>query len=62
GMTCQHCVANVRRAIESQGKFDLVLVDQVSGMVQVAGAAVQREPLVKAVADAGYRVVDGEGE
>jgi copper chaperone CopZ len=59
GMTCQHCVANVRRAIESQGAFDQVVVDQVSGVVQVVGSGLQREQLAKAVADAGYRVVDG---
>jgi uncharacterized membrane protein YraQ (UPF0718 family)/copper chaperone CopZ len=61
GMTCQHCVANVRRAIESQGEFDMVRVDQVSGVVQVIGPKLQRDQLAKAVNDAGYRVVDEDG-
>jgi copper chaperone CopZ len=56
GMTCQHCVANVRQALESQERVDKVAIDLSSGRVQVRGAQLRRADLVSAVTNAGYRV------
>jgi uncharacterized membrane protein YraQ (UPF0718 family)/copper chaperone CopZ len=56
GMTCQHCVANVRRAIESLGPVNKVVIDQGSGRVEVVGSQLQRGNLAQAVENAGYRV------
>lgn len=56
GMTCQHCVANVRQALESQERVDKVVIDLSSGRVQVAGEQLRREDLVSAVTNAGYRI------
>lgn len=56
GMTCQHCVANVRRAIESTGPVDKVVIDQGSGRVEVVGGQLQRGNLAQAIENAGYQV------
>jgi copper chaperone CopZ len=61
GMTCQHCVANVRQALESQERVDKVVIDLSSGRVQVAGEQLRREDLVSAVISAGYRIGSGDG-
>lgn len=60
GMTCQHCVANVRRALEAVENVEEVLADLSSGRVQVTGDHLQTERLAGAVTRAGYRVVDDE--
>jgi uncharacterized membrane protein YraQ (UPF0718 family)/copper chaperone CopZ len=58
GMTCQHCVTNVRRALQSLNGVEQVAVDLGSGTVRVRGGRLRREELAGAVSGAGYRVVD----
>lgn len=53
GMTCQHCVRNVREAIEDLDPAAEVSVDLASGRVDVK-AAPPRETIRQAIADAGY--------
>ena len=54
GMTCQHCVRNVREAIEDLDPAAEVVVDLASGRVDVK-AATPREAIRQAIVDAGYR-------
>jgi uncharacterized membrane protein YraQ (UPF0718 family)/copper chaperone CopZ len=58
GMTCQHCVANVKNALESLDRVEQVSADLGSGLVQVRGDHLQRDELSEIVSRAGYRVVD----
>ncbi len=55
GMTCQHCVRNVREAIEDLDPAAEVVVDLASGRVDVT-AGTPREAIRQAIVDAGYRV------
>ena len=54
GMTCQHCVGAVTRALESVPGVTGVRVDLAGGLARVEGEA-RPEALVQAVADAGYK-------
>jgi len=54
GMTCQHCVRNVREAIEDLDPAAEVSVDLASGLVDVKGST-PREAVRQAIVDAGYR-------
>ena len=56
GMSCQHCVKSVTRAIQEQDPKAEVQVDLVSGRVQ-AQTALSREALVQAIVDEGYEVL-----
>lgn len=60
GMTCQHCVANVRNALQSVEQVDGVVADLGSGSVRVSGQHLDRASLAAAVHRAGYRVVDAD--
>ena len=56
GMSCQHCVAAVTRAIQEQDAGAQVQVDLSAGKVAVqAGASV--DTLKAAIDEAGYTVV-----
>jgi len=60
GMTCPHCVATVKRAIESVPGVEEALVDLQSGMVEIKhvceNGIVTRAKI--AVTGAGYTVKD----
>lgn len=55
GMSCQHCVAAVTRALEAVPGVGSVLVDLDSGLARVQGEA-EAAALERAVIDAGYGV------
>lgn len=57
GMTCQHCVRHVTRALERVEGVEAVAVDLEAGRAEVrprAGTRPAPEALVAAVRDAGY--------
>ena len=56
GMSCQHCVKGVTRAILEQDPQAQVQVDLGQGRVQ-ALTSLPREAVVKAIADEGYEVL-----
>jgi hypothetical protein len=58
GMTCQHCVASVKNALQSVDEVEQVVADLGSGIVHVSGGQLRRELLEGAVTRAGFRVVD----
>ena len=58
GMTCQHCVANVRHAVEGIGDVEQVSADLDSGRVWIRGKHLDPEPFVAAIVRAGYTVID----
>ncbi len=55
GMSCQHCVANVKKALESLDGVDSVEVTLDPGQVTVEGSA-EAEAVKAAIAAAGYTV------
>ena len=60
GMSCQHCVAAVTRAIQEQAAGAQVQVDLSAGKVAVqSGASV--DTLKAAIDEAGYTVVGVDG-
>ncbi|ALL64685.1 Copper chaperone [Paraburkholderia caribensis MBA4] len=60
GMSCQHCVAAVTRAIQEQDAAAQVQVDLSAGKVAVeSGASV--DTLKAAIDEAGYTVVGVDG-
>jgi copper ion binding protein len=55
GMTCDHCVASIRKAVGGVAGVTDVAVDLPSGQVTVtADSAPDQEALRAAVEDAGY--------
>lgn len=56
GMTCSHCVANVKQALESIDEVVEAKPDLASGRVQISGQNLDSGALSKAVEMAGYRV------
>jgi copper chaperone CopZ len=60
GMTCDHCVQAVTKAVRSTpGAADAqVDVDLDSGVVRVEGSSADRGALVAAITDAGYEATD----
>ena len=58
GMTCQHCVANVKNALESVAEVERATADLSTGLVQVKGDRLHRDALAAAVTRAGYQVVE----
>ena len=61
GMSCQHCVAAVKRALESVPGVTGVRVELESGLARVQGEA-EAAPLERAVIDAGYGVGGSTGD
>lgn len=56
GMSCQHCVANVKNSLEAVDGVVEATPDLESGVVQIVGDNLSDEVLKQAVIDAGYRV------
>jgi len=56
GMSCQHCVASVKRALEGFDQVDRAEPDLATGFVQVKGGLLDRAALEDAVRKAGYQV------
>jgi copper chaperone len=57
GMSCQHCVAAVTRAVHETDANAAVQVELSAGRVSVDTSA-PRDALAAAIEDAGYTVVD----
>ena len=57
GMTCQHCVAAVTKALQSVPGVQSAQVDLAQGKASVAGSA-PVQILINAVAKAGYGATD----
>jgi len=56
GMSCQHCVANVKKSLEALDGVTLATPDLGSGKVEIEGIQLDNELLKKAVVSAGYKV------
>jgi copper chaperone len=56
GMTCQHCVKAVTKAIQAQDAQAEVAIDLAAHTVQVR-TALTREATVTAITDEGYEVL-----
>ncbi len=57
GMTCQHCVASVRKALENVDRVEEAVPDLASGLVTIKGDELNRDALAAAITKAGYKVV-----
>lgn len=57
GMTCKHCKMRAEKALQGVGGVQSVEVDLEAKQAVVTGEA-ERDQLVKAVVEAGYKVVD----
>ena len=57
GMSCQHCVAHVKKALEALPGVESVEVSLEDRAARVQGSA-DNETLIKAVAEAGYEAVE----
>lgn len=55
GMSCQHCVANVKKAVEAVSGVSAVDIDLEAGKVTVEGDA-DATAVKAAIAGAGYTV------
>jgi copper ion binding protein len=55
GMSCQHCVANVKKALEAVDGVEAVAVELNPGKVTVEGSA-DAEAVKAAITGAGYTV------
>lgn len=60
GMSCNHCVMAVKRALTGIDGVGTVEVDLEDGKVKVVGMALVDDALKAAVDDAGYEVVSIE--
>ena len=56
GMSCQHCVANVKISLESLEGVETATPDLDSGDVVITGDDLDEDKLAAAVRDAGYKV------
>ncbi len=56
GMTCQHCVANVKKSLEAADGVVTASPDLSSGEVLINGEGLDRASLENVVRDAGYEV------
>ena len=57
GMSCQHCVMNVKKALDSIDGVTSSTVSVGRATVVVNDAETDNDVIVKAVQDAGYKVV-----
>ena len=62
GMTCTHCAATLKAALEEVEEVEQVDVDLGSGIVQVRGGALRRELLAAAVTRAGFTPLESAGD
>lgn len=58
GMSCQHCVANVKKSVEALDGVSEATPDLDSGKVLIDGDNLDNESIKKAITDAGYMVKD----
>lgn len=58
GMSCQHCVANVKHTLEFFDEVKEATPELSSGLVRVRGQQLDANTLVAAVERAGYKVVE----
>ncbi|MCK4709983.1 MAG: permease [Gammaproteobacteria bacterium] len=58
GMSCGHCVANVKKSLEALDGVELATPDLDSGKVLIDGDNLDNNLLIQAVTDAGYVVKD----
>jgi copper chaperone len=56
GMSCQHCVMSVKKALERISGVSSVDVSIGNAKVTFDGSKTNRDELAKAVVDAGYKV------
>lgn len=56
GMSCQHCVANVKKSLESLDGVNDATPDLDSGKVLINGDDLDNDILIQAITDAGYVV------
>lgn len=56
GMTCQHCVANVKKSLEALAGVEEAIPDLDSGKVIINGEQIDDKQIKQAVTDAGYQV------
>jgi uncharacterized membrane protein YraQ (UPF0718 family)/copper chaperone CopZ len=61
GMSCGHCVANVKKALEGFDSVEEADPDLASGIVRVRGSHLDPSTLAAAVEKAGYHVKDRGG-
>ena len=54
GMSCQHCVTNVKNALEALDGVVQATPDLASGKVVIKGENLNNNLLKKAITDAGY--------
>ena len=57
GMSCQHCVANVKHALESVDQVNEANPDLSTRFVKIKGGDLDISKLTQAVESAGYKVV-----
>lgn len=58
GMSCQHCVANVKGKLEAVDGVSLATPDLDAKNIVIEGDNLNMDAIRQAVADAGYKVVD----
>ncbi|NLY56720.1 MAG: heavy-metal-associated domain-containing protein [Firmicutes bacterium] len=56
GMTCNHCVMAVKKAVGAVDGVSGVEVSLAEGTVTVTGTDVAKEDVIQAIRDAGYEV------
>ncbi|MCW2308153.1 cation transporter [Rhodobium gokarnense] len=56
GMSCNHCVAAVKKAVTDVDPAAEVAVDLQAGRVDIASATKEKATLSQAIEDAGYEV------
>ncbi len=59
GMTCGHCEASVKRAIQRLDSSAKVSVDRKAERVEVTGSTQPRAALAAAIREEGYLVAEG---
>ena len=60
GMSCGHCVAQVKRTLESLDEVETADPDLASGLVRIRGTGLDLPVLSRAIEQAGYRVAGDE--
>lgn len=60
GMSCNHCVMAVKRALTGLDGVGTVEVDLENGKVTVVGEGLKDDAMKEAIDDAGYEVVSIE--
>jgi uncharacterized protein len=60
GMSCPHCVASVKRALESCDSVEEAVPDLGSGLVRIRGARLDASRLVAAIEQAGFQAQDSQ--